>query len=374
MTATTRSASSVSEPTLYVAFELSQATWKLALTSGFAAPPVLQTVAPGDAPALLRVFAAARRRLGLPSATRVVSCYEAGRDGFWIHRWLTTLTVQNRVVDSASIEVSRRAKRAKTDRLDALKLVAMLVRVCHGERRVWREVTVPTAEAEATRQGSRERARLVQDRTALRNQVRGWLVTCGTAVPRDAQGAWWTTVRDWADQPLPAALQARLARAAARLALLEAQIAELAAAQVAGVDAAPADSPARRLVALKGVATTSATTLLDEGLVWRAFRNRREIGALLGFAPTPFASGTVQHEQGISRAGNARFQSTMTQLAWQWVRWQPLSPLTQWFHAHFGSRRRPRKVGIVAVARKLLIALWRWATAGIVPEGALLKA
>ena len=175
MIAPTRSASSVSEPTLYVAFELSQATWKLALTSGMAATPLLQTVAPGDAAALLRVVAAARRRLRLPSVTRVVSCYEAGRDGFWIHRWLTTLTVQNRVVDSASIEVSRRAKRAKTDRLDALKLVAMLIRVCHGERGVWREVTVPSAEAEATRHGSRERARLVQDRAAA-----GW----GGAAPR----------------------------------------------------------------------------------------------------------------------------------------------------------------------------------------------
>jgi transposase len=374
MTATTRSESSVSEPTLYVGFELSQQTWKLALTSGMAAKPLLRTVAPGDSAALVRVLADARRRLGLPAAAPVVSCSEAGRDGFWIHRFLTTLAVQNRVVDSASIEVSRRAKRAKTDRLDALKLVAMLVRVCHGERRVWREVTVPSAEAEATRHGSRERARLVQDRTALRNQVRSWLVTCGTAVPREAAGAWWTTVRDWAAQPLPAALQARLARAAARLAVVDAQIAELDATQVARVEAAPAASPAQRLVALKGVATTSATTLLDEGLVWRAFRNRREVGALLGFSPTPFASGTVQHEQGISRAGNARLQSTMVQLAWQWVRWQPLSPLTQWFHAHFGPGRRPRKVGIVAVARKLLIALWRWATAGIVPGGALLKA
>lgn len=374
MTATTRPEWSVSEPTLSVGFELSQETWKLALTSGMAATPLLRTVAPGDRAALLRVCAEARRRLGLPAGARVVSCYEAGRDGFWIHRWLTTLAVQNRVVDSASIEVSRRAKRAKTDRLDAFKLVAMLVRVCHGERGGWREVTVPTAEAEATRHGSRERVRLVQDRTALRNQVRSWLVTGGTAMPRDAHGAWWMTVRDWADQPLSAPLQGRIARAAARLALLDAQIAELEAAQVARVATAPAGSPAQRLVALKGVATTSATTLLDEGLVWRAFRNRREIGALLGFSPTPFASGAVQHEQGISRAGNARLQSTMIQLAWQWVRWQPWSPLTQWFHAHFGPGRRPRKVGIVAVARKLLIALWRWTTQGIVPAGALLKA
>lgn len=373
MIATTRPALSVRESPLFVAFELSQREWKLALTSGFGERPWLRTIARGDFAALDRVLAQARQRFGLPATTPMVSCYEAGRDGFWIHRALTARGVANRVVDSSSIEVSRRAKRAKTDRLDALKLVAMLVRVWLGEARVWREVRVPTPAAEAARQVSRERATLTQDRTALTNQLRGWLATWGAALPPRRPDGWWAQVRDWAGDPLPAELQTRIARAEARLQLLAAQIAALEATQAAAVTTADTTSALGRLVQLKGVAAISASVLVDEGLVWRAFRNRRQLGGLLGFAPTPFASGDVHHEQGISRAGNARLQSTMIQLAWQWVRWQPDSPITRWFHAHFGPGKRGRKIGIVAVARKLLIALWRWAIVGIPPVGARLK-
>lgn len=373
MIVATRPELSVREQPLFVAFELSQREWKVALTAGFGQPPWLRAIASGDFAALERVLAQGRRRFGLPAEARVVSCYEAGRDGFWIHRALTARGVANRVVDSSSIEVSRRQKRAKTDRLDALKLVTMLVRVWCGEARVWREVRVPTAAAEAARQVSRERTALTQERTALTNQLRGWLATYGAALPATSGDGWWTTVRDWAGAPLPAELQGRLARADARRQLLTAQIAALEAAQAAAVQTADAGSALRRLVQLKGVATTSASVLVDEGLVWRAFRNRRQIGGLLGFAPTPYASGDLQREQGIGRAGNASLQSTMIQLAWQWVRWQPASPLTQWFHAHFGPRKRRRKIGIVAVARKLLIALWRWATAGVEPAGAVFK-
>jgi len=302
-----------------------------------------------------------------------VSCYEAGRDGFWIHRALERLGVENRVVDSASIEVNRRQRRAKTDRVDALKLVAMLVRVWLGETRAWREVRVPTADAEAARQVSRERTALTQERTALSNQVRGWLATYGARLPRRRAEGWWTTVCDWAGAALPASLQERIARAEARFALITTQLAALDRAQRATVAAAGAASAPQRLMQLKGVATTGASVLVDEGLVWRAFRNRRQVGGLLGFAPTPYASGEVQREQGISRAGNARLQSTMIQLAWQWVRWQPFSPITQWFHAHFGPGKRSRKIGIVAVARKLLIVFWRWVTAGVEPAGAVFK-
>jgi len=364
---------SVRETPLFVAFELSQREWKLALTSGVGPQPWLRTIARGDFAALERVLAQARRRFGLPAEAPVVSCYEAGRDGFWIHRALTARGVANRVVDSSSIEVSRRKKRAKTDRLDALKLVAMLVRVWSGEQRVWREVRVPTLAAEAARQVSRERTALTRERTALTNQLRGWLATCGTELPAKPVDGWWTTVLDWAGAPLPAELQARIARAEARRQLLTAQIEALAAEQAAAVQAADARSALRRLVQLKGVATTSASVLVDEGLVWREFQNRRQIGGLLGFAPTPYTSGELQREQGISRSGNAQLQSTMIQLAWQWVRWQPASPITQWFHAHFGPKKRRRKIGIVAVARKLLIALWRWATAGVEPDGAHFK-
>ena len=373
MIATTRPEISVSEPTSYVAFELSKKDWKLAMTCGFGIQPWLRTVASRDWRAVERAIALGRARFGLAAGARVVSCYEAGRDGFWIHRALTVLGIVNRVVDSASIEVNRRARRAKTDRLDALKLVTMLVRVWGGEKRVWSEVNVPTAAHEAARQVSRERTALTQDQTRLVNQLRGWLATWGATLPPRRRGAWWTTVRDWAGAALPPEVQARLARADTRLHGLEGQIAELDAQQQATVTAAPAAAAVRQLVQLKGVATTSASVLLDEGLVWRAFRNRRQIGGLLGFAPTPYDSGDSTREQGISRAGNARLQAISIQLAWNWVRWQPLSALTQWYQAHFGTGKRARRIGIVALARKLVIALWRYVTCGVVPAGAILK-
>lgn len=375
MTASTHPVMSVSEPTLYVAFELSKKEWLLAMTSGFGMAPWVRRVASGELGAVGRLLAQGRQRFGLPASATVVSCYEAGRDGFWIHRALTELSVRNRVVDSSSIEVNRRLRRTKTDRLDAKKLVTMLVRVCNGEHDVWREVRVPSVEAEAARHGSRDRTALIAEQTRLTNQMTSWLTTCGCQVSarRRRAAGWWTTVRDWRQAPLPDALQARIARAEQRRALVAEQIAVLDDQQRQAAAAAPADHALRRLVDLKGVATTSATVLLDEGLVWRAFRNRREIGGLLGFAPARHDSGETQRDQGISRAGNARLQAISVQLAWNWVRWQPASTLTQWFHTHFGPRRRARRIGIVALARKLVISLWRYVTHGVVPAGARLK-
>jgi transposase len=373
MIALTRSERSVSEPTLYVAFELGKKDWKLAMTSGFGVTPWLRTVAGGDVGGVEHALRQGRERFGLAAQAPVVSCDEAGRDGFWIHRALTHLGIANRVVDSASIEVNRRARRTKTDRLDALKLVQMLVRVCYGEPRVWREVGVPTVADEAARQVSRERTDVVQAQARVVNQMRGWLATWGATLPSRRRGDWWATVLDWAGAMLPREVQARLARAAARLAALEGQIAELDAQQQAAVTAAAPASALHQLVQLKGVATTSASVLLDEGLVWRAFRNRRQIGGLLGFAPTPYASGESVQEQGISRAGNKRLQAISIQLAWTWVRWQPHSPLTQWYRERFTHGTRARRIGIVAVARKLVIALWRYVTTGVVPAGAILK-
>ena len=373
MIAKTHPVVSVREAVLFVAFELSRREWKVAMTSGFGVVPWLRTIAAGDLAEVERVIAEARRRFGLDAGARVVSCYEAGRDGFWIHRALVAQGVANRVVDSSSIEVNRRARRAKTDRLDAVKLVQMLVRAWCGERTVWSEVRVPTAAAEAARQVSRERTALTREHTRLLNQMRGWLATWGTTVPRTRRGAWWASVRDWAGAALPAALQARLARASERLSLVLAQRAALDAAQQACVRAAPAESAFARLVQLKGVAATSAAVLLDEGLLWRDFRNRREIGGFLGFTPTPYASGDSTHEQGISRAGNNRLQVISIQLAWSWVLWQPQSALSRWYAVRFGAGKRARRIGIVALARKLVIALWRYATTGVAPTGAILK-
>jgi transposase len=232
--------------------------------------------------------------------------------------------------------------------------------------RAWRQ--------EAARHQSRERTALTQEQTRLKNQIRSWLATWGCGVPRRATGAWWATLRDWAGAPLPAAVQARLERAQARLALVAAQIAGLTAAQRDAAATAPATSPTHRLVQLKGLGATGAAIVIEEGLVWRSFRNRRQVGGLLGFAPTKYESGASSRDRGISRAGNTRLQAVMVQLAWGWLRWQPSSALAQWYHARFGHGKRTRKIGIVALARKLLIVLWRYVTTGVVPAGAVLRA
>jgi transposase len=317
----------------------------------------------------------ARARFHVAAEAEVVSCYEAGRDGFWIHRALRTVGISNQVIDSASIEVSRRARRAKTDRLDALKLVRMLVRYWTGERDVWRTVRVPDEGAEAARYQSRERSALVKEHARIVNQLRSWLVTVGAKLPRMRRAQWWTTVTTWRGAALPQPLQDRIARAEARRALLVQQIAALTDQQRAVVAAAPADSAYRRLVQLKGVAATSAAVLLEEGLVWRDFQNRRQLGGILGFTPVPHQSGELTRDQGISRAGIAPLQTICIQLAWNWLRWQPHSPVTQWFERRFAKGGvRARRIGIVAVARRVLILLWRYATTGVVPTGAELKA
>jgi transposase len=361
---------------LYVAFELGKKEWKLALTSGLGSEILIRTIVSGNLTRVGQVVREARRRFGLAESAGVMSCYEAGRDGFWIHRALVIQGIANRVVDSASIEVNRRARRTKTDRIDARKLVMMLVRVCTGERGVWSEVRVPTVAVEAARHRSRERTTLLQERTRLRNQIGSWLQTWGCAVSVRGRrtAAWWAQARDWQGAALPAPVQARIARAEARLAVVGEQLDAIETAQRAATRGAAADSPLGRLTRLTGVGVTSATVLLEEGLVWREFRNRRQVGGVLGFAPVHFQSGEAARDQGISRAGNRRLQSVTIQLAWGWLRWQPQSALAKWFHAHFGARRRARRIGIVAVARKLLIALWRYATTGWVPDGAVLKA
>ena len=375
MIATVRSTESVNEPTLYVAFELAKKDWKLAMTSGVGVTPWLRTVPAGDLEAVRRAVGAACERFGVPASGGVRSCYEAGRDGFWIHRAVQHLGIENRVVDSSSIEVNRRARRTKTDRLDALKLVTMLVRVCQGEPRVWAEVLVPPAEVEAARHRSRERTSLKQEQTRLRNQIGSWLATWGGRVParQRLRPAWWTQVRDWANAPLAAPVQARIARAEARLAVVAEQLAAIEAEQAGQTRQADPTSARGRLVQLKGVATTSAAILLEEGLEWRQFRNRRQLGGLLGFAPAKYDSGESSRDRGITRAGNPRLQSVMVQLAWGWLHWQPASALSGWYRERFGRGKRTRKVGIVALARTLLIALWRFATTGVVPAGAVLK-
>ena len=356
---------------LYVAFELGDRSWKLSLGDGVRAPSRC-TVAAGDTAAVMTAIARAKVRCHLPADAAVRSCYEAGRDGFWLHRWLTAQGIVNLVVDSASIEVNRRRRRAKTDRLDSDKLLSMLMRYYGGERRVWAVARIPTPEQEDERRLHRELADLRKERTAHSNRIRSLLVLHNLRVEHIGGRAW---TRWWAQNAaqLPPGVRTEIEREFERLSLVAKQIKTLEAQQRREVrsGAQPAIAQLSRLAAI-GIG--SAWTLVKELFGWRQFHNRRELAGCLGLAPTPYASGTSNVEQGISKAGNRRARWLMVELAWSWLRFQPASQLSQWFNQRFAAAsKRMRRVGIVALARRLAIALWRYLEFGEIPPGATLK-
>ena len=356
---------------LYVAFELGDRSWKLSLGDGVRAPSRC-TVAAGDTAAVTTAIARAKVRCHLPADAAVRSCYEAGRDGFWLHRWLTAQGIVNLVVDSASIEVNRRKRRAKTDRLDSDKLLSMLMRYYGGERRVWAVARIPTPEQEDERRLHRELADLRKERTAHSNRIRSLLVLHNLRVEHIGGRAW---TRWWAQNAaqLPPGVRTEIERESERLSLVAKQIKTLEAQQRREVrsGAQPAIAQLSRLAAI-GIG--SAWTLVKELFGWRQFHNRRELAGCLGLAPTPYASGTSNVEQGISKAGNRRARWLMVELAWSWLRFQPASQLSQWFNQRFAAAsKRMRRVGIVALARRLAIALWRYLEFGEIPPGATLK-
>ena len=356
---------------LYVAFELGEKSWKLSLGDGVRAPSRC-TVAAGDTTAVLMAIAKARARCHLAADAPVRSCYEAGRDGFWLHRWLSAHGIVNLVVDPASIEVNRRARRAKTDRLDSDKLLSMLMRYYGGERRVWAIARIPTPEQEDERRVHRELERLRQERTAHSNRIRSLLVLHNLRVERIGGRAWAHWWAQQAEQLLPA-LRAEIEREFERLSLVARQIRTLEAQQKQQVHSG-AQPVIAVLSRLAGIGTGSAWTLVKELFGWRQFHNRREVAGCLGLAPTPYASGTSEVELGISKAGNKRARWLMVELAWSWLRFQPGSQLSQWFNERFaGGGKRMRRIGIVALARRLSIALWRYLEHGEIPLGATLK-
>ncbi len=308
----------------------------------------------------------------------MISCYEAGRDGFWIHRALVAQGVTNAVVDSSSIEVNRRARRTKSDRLDLGGLLTLLARDVAGDRRCWRVVRVPTDADEDARHLHRTWEAVQQDRTRLLNRLQGVLVTAGGRVP--VRGTFLTQMaaaRRWDGTPLPPGVQARLTRTWAELTFLTTQLAELEAARTAlALD--PQTSAGRavtRLQGLRAIGPIGAWVLTTEIFGWRQIRNGRQLGALMGLAPALYQSGDTARDQGITRAGNKHVRRLMVQLAWSWLRFQPASALAQWYARRFGGGGpRARRIGIVALARKLLLALWRYLETGVVPEGAVTKA
>jgi transposase len=361
-------------PKLYLAFDLGWTSWNLAFTTGIAQKPRLRTIPARDLDGLKREIERARHRFGLSDTTEIRSCYEAGRDGFWLHRYLEKEGVNNRVVDASSIEVNRRARRAKSDRLDVGKLLTMLIRDHGGETKLWSTVRIPTPQDEDRRQPHRELIALKGERTEHSNRIKGLLANIGLDILVDEElPRRLDQLRQWDGRPVPSELTARILREFERWRLADRQARDLENAQRRAFrdDTTVDVEKLRLLLDLKAIGPMSATLFVREFFGWRQIKNRRELASLAGLCPTPYASGASQREQGISKAGNRRLRWMAVEIAWGWLRWQPRSALSVWYQERFGSgNARARKVGIVALARKLLIALWRYLDGGEVPEGA----
>jgi transposase len=367
-----------SQPTLFLAFELGKNTWKLGFTIGVAQQPRERTIPAGDVTRLEQEITRAKQRFGLPEDARVMSCYEAGRDGFWLHRYLVAHRVENLVIDSASIEVNRRQRRAKTDRLDVHKLLTMLLRHVAGEKKVWSVVRVPGVDEEDRRQLHRELTTAKRDRTRVLNRMQGLLA--GYGVQLALQGDVDTQLeqaRQWDGAPLPSALLRRLKRVWQQIGFLTAHIQTLEAERRALLRGSedPVIDQVRQLFTLRGIGVNSAWLYVMGFFAWRDFQTPKQVGALAGLTPTPYQSGQSRREQGIAKAGNRHIRAMAIEIAWAWRRFQPASALAQWYERRFGhGSARLRKLGIVALARKLLVALWRFLKTGVLPEGAVLKA
>ena len=360
---------------LLVAMEMSLSKWGLAAAIEGEPRKRVKTVAGGDYGALLEAVADFKARFKLPLEAPVVFCYEAGRDGFYPYRRLTALGHTVWVIDSASIEVSRRRRNAKSDGIDANKLVELMQRKAGGEQRALRLVRVPDSAVEDQRHLPREREVIMTERRRVLNQIGSQLFTQGYRdVPETSRGltAWLAQPREIGPQ-----LRVRLERDIERLALLETQLRVIEkhlAEQVQQEQTSRIAGVAKALMQLSGIGLIGAWVLASELYGWREFRNRREVGAALGLTPTPYSSGADQREQGISKAGNRRARRLLVELSWLWLRYQPASALSQWFLRRFsGGGKRLRRIGIVALARRLGVALWRYAAHGVVPEGAVLK-
>lgn len=369
------------DTTMYLALELSRSSWLAAARLPGGEKAALHRMAAGDTPTLLAFIAQhkarAEARLGAP--VRVVSCFEAGPDGFWLHRVLLANGVCNHVVEPTSILVSRRARRAKTDRLDAQGLLRVLAAHDRGDRQVCSVLRVPTPEQEDAKRPHREREHLVQERVRIENRIEALLLTQGIR-KRPSLRRWdaeLAELRTADGRALPPHLRAELDRLKRRLALTMELIREIEAERAAELAVASADEASRKLAALsrvRGVGDTFAAVLTRE-VFYRQFDNRRQLASYVGIAPMPHQSGAMDRDRRIGRAGNPRARKTLIQLAWLWLRYQPASALATWFRGRVGGLAgRTRRIAIVAMARKLLLALWRHLESGLMPEGVDLKA
>jgi transposase len=356
---------------LYSSFELGDKQWKITASDG-KRNASRYSVDAGDTAAIAECLRKAKARFGLQENANVHSCYEAGRDGWWLHRWLLERGVDNIVVDSASIEVNRRARRAKNDRLDGDKLLAMLLRWHAGERRLWSVLKAPTKEQEDARRVERELDRLKSERTAHTNRI-GSLLVMHNLRPGRIGGRAWSTWWNKHAHDVPPALSSEIERELERLALVKQQV-KLIEAHKQRELAENKHPLVAMLSRLRSIGPNSAWKLDKELFGWRRFNNRRQLAGSVGVTPTPYDSGNSQVEQGISKAGNKRVRSLLVELAWSWLRYQPDSELSRWYQRRFATAgKRMRRVGIVALARRLVIALWRYLQHGEIPAGAQLK-
>jgi transposase len=377
MTATTRTVECTADATLWLAFELGSTKWTLGFTTGAAQRPRLRTISAGDLTSLEREIAAAKVRFGLPAETPVRSVFEAGRDGFWLHRWLVAHGIDNIVVDSSSIEVKRRARHAKTDRLDVRKLLEQLLRWAGGARRTWSVVHVPTVEAEDARQLAREIESVGVDRTRVRNRIHGLLATQGVRLELTTRFAARLAAAQTGDgRPFPAGLRERIAHEWASLQTIEARAKALAQRRTTEIahGTTRVAQVARALQRVRAIGATSAALYSAELFGTRTFQNGRQVSALSGLAPVPYRSDQRVGDLGISKTSRSAIRRVAIQGAWCWLRWQRESALTHWFERRFAAAgKRARRIGIVAVARKLIIALWRFVEQGVIPEGAIVS-
>ena len=369
------------DATIYLALELSKARWQVGLVVPGSAKMSRHSLTGGDTAALSTLLGRARLKAadGGAARVRIVSCYEAGYDGFWLHRWLGQQGVENQVLDPASIEVNRRKRRVKTDRIDVEKLMRVLLAHCRGEPRVCSVARVPSAAEEDDKRRHRERERLIKERGAHINRIKALLHAQGIRDANPLARRFLPQLhgrRTGDGRSLPPLLLGEIAREHARLLLLAEQIAAVEAAIKADLSAASTGAAAAKavqLMRLKSIGQTIAQVLTHE-VYYRAFDNRRQVGSFVGLTGTPFDSGAQRREQGISKAGNRRARTTLIELAWLWLEHQPESELARWFKQRVGDRKgRVRKIAIVALARKLAVALWRYLETGLVPSGAVLK-
>lgn len=362
---------------LHLAFELSQDKWKLGFSDGQKVR--FKNVTARNLDQLQEEIEKAKERFKLNKHVKIVSCYEAGRDGFWLHRYLLSCGIENVVVDSSSIEVDRRKRRAKTDRIDAGKLLSMLRRYHDGEKLSWRIVKVPSVEEEDGRQLHREMDVLKRERTTHRNRIKAFLIQQGIDVKNPSSKRFLQMLESymtWDGSPLLSDFKARIVREYERLKEVEGQIYTLRKERQKRLEENESESTKKviQLMSLYGIGVQSSWKFVMEFFSWRQFKNRKELGSLAGLTPTPYDSGGSQRELGISKAGNKRIRSLAVEMSWVWLRLQPKSKLSRWYKERFGSGgKRMRKIGIVAMARKLLIDLWRYLEHGVIPEGARIR-